>query len=130
MPAVEITSLHKEYGRKVALRDVNLMVEAGEVFGFLGPNGAGKTTTVKILLGLVRPTSGEARIFGVPAANPAARRIVGYLPENFRFQDWLTGTELLELHADLADMACRIADASGSARIQKECCSGSASLRL
>jgi ABC-2 type transport system ATP-binding protein len=103
-PAVEITNLHKAYGRNVALHDLTLTVEPGEVFGFLGPNGAGKTTTVKVLLGLVRPTSGQARIFGVPTSDPEARRVVGYLPENFRFQDWLTGIELLELHADLADL--------------------------
>jgi ABC-2 type transport system ATP-binding protein len=74
------------------------------VFGFLGPNGAGKTTTVKILLGLVTPTSGQARIFGQPAGDAEARRRVGYLPENFRFHDWLTGTALLEFHARLAGM--------------------------
>jgi ABC-2 type transport system ATP-binding protein len=104
VPAIEITNLRKEYGRTVAVHDLNLSLEPGEVFGFLGPNGAGKTTTVKILLGLVRPTSGEARIFGIPSTDPAARRQVGYLPENFRFQDWLTGVELLELHADLAEV--------------------------
>ena len=102
--AIEISNLRKEYGRKVALEDLSLSVQPGEVFGFLGPNGAGKTTTIKVLLGLVRPTSGHARIFGVPSSDPEARRHVGYLPENFRFQDWLTGIELLELHADLADM--------------------------
>ena len=75
------------------------------MFGFLGPNGAGKTTTVKILLGLVSSTSGEARIFGKPAGDAEARRRVGYLPENFRFHDWLTGTALLEFHARLAGLA-------------------------
>jgi ABC-2 type transport system ATP-binding protein len=103
-PALEIVGLRKEYGRKVALHDLTLSVQPGEVFGFLGPNGAGKTTTVKILLGLVRATSGHASIFGSPVSDPAARRLVGYLPENFRFQEWLTGRELLELHADLADL--------------------------
>jgi ABC-2 type transport system ATP-binding protein len=104
VPAIEIANLTKKYGRKVALRDLNLTVRRGEVFGFLGPNGAGKTTTVKILLGLVRPDAGQARIFGLASTDPEARRAVGYLPENFRFQEWLTGKELLELHADLADM--------------------------
>jgi ABC-2 type transport system ATP-binding protein len=104
VPAIEIAHLKKAYGRNVALHDLNLTVQPGEVFGFLGPNGAGKTTTVKILLGLVRPTSGEARIFGQPSSDPEARRLVGYLPENFRFQEWLTGRELLELHADLSDV--------------------------
>jgi ABC-2 type transport system ATP-binding protein len=75
------------------------------VFGFLGPNGAGKTTTIKILTGLVQPTAGEARIFGQPASEPAARRQVGYLPENFRFHDWLTGEALLDFHGRLAGMS-------------------------
>ena len=78
------------------------MVQPGEVFGFLGPNGAGKTTTVKILLGLVNATSGEARILGKPAGDAESRRRVGYLPENFRFHDWLTGYSLLDFHATLS----------------------------
>jgi ABC-2 type transport system ATP-binding protein len=103
-PALETVGLRKEYGRKVALHGLDLAVQPGEVFGFLGPNGAGKTTTVKVLLGLVAPTSGEARIFGQPAGEPAARRRVGYLPENFRFHDWMTGNALLDFHARLAGM--------------------------
>jgi ABC-2 type transport system ATP-binding protein len=86
----------------VALHGLDLVVQPGEVFGFLGPNGAGKTTTVKILLGLVGPTSGEARLFGKPAGDAEARRRVGYLPENFRFHDWLTGYALLDFHARLS----------------------------
>src|SRR5438105_14552493 len=84
-PAIETIALRKEYGRKIALHGLDLTVQPGEVFGFLGPNGAGKTTTVKILLGLVAPTSGEAHLFGKPAGEAEARRRVGYLPENFRF---------------------------------------------
>jgi ABC-2 type transport system ATP-binding protein len=103
-PALETRGLRKEYSGKVALHDLSLAVQPGEVFGFLGPNGAGKTTTVKILLGLVRPTSGEARIFGRPAGDPSARARVGYLPENFRFHDWLTGAGLLDFHGRLAHM--------------------------
>jgi ABC-2 type transport system ATP-binding protein len=75
------------------------------VFGFLGPNGAGKTTTIKILLGLVRPTSGDARLLGLPAGEAETRRRVGYLPENFRFHDWLTGAALLDFHARLAGLS-------------------------
>jgi ABC-2 type transport system ATP-binding protein len=104
LAAIETVNLRKEYGRTVALHDLSLSVQPGEVFGFLGPNGAGKTTTVKILLGLVKPTSGQARVFGQSTADSESRRAVGYLPENFKFQDWMTGQSLLELHADLADM--------------------------
>ena len=103
--ALETRGLRKTYGRTVALHDLSLTVEPGEVFGFLGPNGAGKTTTVKILLGLVHPTAGQAHLFGRPAGDPDARRRVGYLPENFRFHDWLTGYQLLEFHARLAGMS-------------------------
>jgi ABC-2 type transport system ATP-binding protein len=105
VPAIETVGLRKAYGRTTVLHDLTLTVEPGEVFGFLGPNGAGKTTTVKILMGLVRPTSGEARIFGLPAGDLAARRRVGYLPENFRFHDWLTGAGLLDFHGRLAGLS-------------------------
>jgi len=87
------------------MHGLDLVVQPGEVFGFLGPNGAGKTTTVKILLGLVAPTSGEARLFGLPAGDAEARRRVGYLPANFRFHDWMTGTQLLDFHARLAGVS-------------------------
>lgn len=103
--AIETSGLHKVYGRTTVLHDLTLAVQPGEVFGFLGPNGAGKTTTVKILMGLVRPTAGEARIFGLPAGDLAARRRVGYLPENFRFHDWLTGAQLLDVHGRLAGLS-------------------------
>ena len=105
VPAIETTGLHKEYGRKVVLHDLSLTVQPGEVFGFLGPNGAGKTTTIKILTGLVRPTAGRARIFGRPADDWKARRRIGYLPENFRFHDWLTGAGLLDFHGRLAGLS-------------------------
>src|ERR1700682_3868084 len=104
-PAIETVGLRKEYGRKLALHGLDLVVQPGEVFGFLGPNGAGKTTTIKVLLGLVRPTSGEARLLGRPAGEAEARRRIGYLPENFRFHDWLTGAALLEFHARLAGLS-------------------------
>ena len=105
VPAIETTGLRKAYRGKVVLHDLSLTVAPGEVFGFLGPNGAGKTTTVKILLGLVRPTAGAARIFGLPAGDREARRQVGYLPENFRFHDWLTGAGLLDFHGRLAGLS-------------------------
>jgi len=99
--AIETRNLQKAFGEKLAVRDLSLQVERGEVFGFLGPNGAGKTTSVKMLLGLIRPTQGESRLFGMPTSLPAARTRVGFLPEHFRFHDWLTAAEFLRLHAEL-----------------------------
>jgi len=103
---IESHDLRKEYGRgRTALAGASLRVEQGEVFGFLGANGAGKTTFVKMLLGLVRPTSGTARLFGRPIHEPAARALVGYQPELFRFPEWMTGEEVLRLHGQLAHVA-------------------------
>jgi len=79
-----------------------MTVPRGEVFGFLGPNGAGKTTSVKLLLGLSRPSAGEARVLGAEVGDAAARRRIGYLPELFRYQSWMTAREVLALHCDLA----------------------------
>ena len=104
-PAIETSGLRKVYGRTTVLHDLTLSVAPGEIFGFLGPNGAGKTTTVKILMGLVGSTAGEARIFGLPAGERESRRRVGYLPENFRFHDWLTGAGLLDFHGRLAGLS-------------------------
>ena len=104
VPAIATSGLRKAYGRRVALHDLTLSVQAGEVFGFLGPNGAGKTTAMKILLGLVRRSGGEALVVGRPPAEPAARRRVGYLPEHFRFQEWATAAELLQFHGRLAGL--------------------------
>ena len=98
---IETTHLRKMYGRKVAVADLDLQVGQGEVFGFLGPNGAGKTTSIKMLLGLAKPTSGEARLLGQPIGDPQSRSRVGFLPEHFRFHDWLNGNEFLDLHAQL-----------------------------
>ena len=102
---IETSHLRKEYSRKVAVADLNLQVGQGEVFGFLGPNGAGKTTSIKMLLGLAKPTSGEARLLGQPIGDPQSRSRVGFLPEHFRFHDWLNGTEFLDLHAQLYGLA-------------------------
>ena len=79
-----------------------MTIPRGAIFGFLGPNGAGKTTSVKLLLGLARPTSGSAEILGQPIGERASRRRVGYLPELFRYQPWLTAREVLLLHCELA----------------------------
>ena len=78
-----------------------MTVPRGEVFGFLGPNGAGKTTAVKLLLGLARPSSGTAWVLGEAAGHTAVRRRVGYLPELFRYQSWLSAYEVLRLHCEL-----------------------------
>ncbi len=99
--AVETTSLRKEYGQRIAVANLSLTVPEGEVFGFLGPNGAGKSTTVKMLVGLVRPTGGSGRLLGRPLGDPAARRWLGFLPEQFRFHEWLRAEEFLDFHASL-----------------------------
>jgi len=98
---ISTRGLKKEYGDKIAVADLTLDVEQGEVFGFLGPNGAGKTTAVKMLLGLISPTSGRGEILGAPLGNHRAREKVGFLPEHFRFHDWLTAEEFLRLHGNL-----------------------------
>ena len=103
--AVETKSLRKCFGEKVAVADLSLSIRRGEVFGFLGPNGAGKTTSVKMLLGLVAPTSGQGWLLGRPLGDPLSRAKVGFLPEHFRFHDWLTASEFLTLHADLYQMS-------------------------
>lgn len=101
-PAIESHELHKQFGRIVALAALTMTVPRGEVFGFLGPNGAGKTTAVKLLLGLSRPTSGTGSVLGAPLGDVNARRRVGYLPELFRYQGWMTAREVLALHCELA----------------------------
>ncbi len=99
--AVDTLAVAKRFGDKTALYDLTMTVGRGEVFGFLGPNGAGKTTAVKIFLGLVRPTSGACEVLGAPLGDREARRKIGYLPELFRYQAWLTAAEVLDLHAGL-----------------------------
>jgi ABC-2 type transport system ATP-binding protein len=81
---------------------VSFTVDRGEVLGLLGPNGAGKTTVIKMLLGLVRPDAGEVLLLGRPGHDPQARARVGYLPELFRYQPWLSAIEVLDLHTKLA----------------------------
>lgn len=100
MNAIEIANLSKAYKGKrrcsvEALKGISLEIGAGEVFGFLGPNGAGKSTTIKILTGQIRAAGGDARILGASVADPAARRKIGYLPENPAFYDFLTAREYL-----------------------------------
>jgi ABC-2 type transport system ATP-binding protein len=104
IPAIETRGLRKAYGRTVAVESLDMRVEAGEVFGFLGPNGAGKTTAVKLLLGLTRPSAGSGTVLGAPLGDLGTRGRIGYLPELFRYQAWLTAREVLELHAGLAGL--------------------------
>ncbi len=103
--AVWCSGLRKRYRRQVAVDGVSFSVGRGEVVGLLGPNGAGKTSVIKILLGLVRPDAGEVLLLGRPAGDPRARARVGYLPELFRYQPWLTAAEVLDLHVRLAGAA-------------------------
>jgi ABC-2 type transport system ATP-binding protein len=91
----------------VALRPLNLTVEEGEVFGFLGPNGAGKTTTLKLLMGLVFPTGGTARILGKDINDSAIKAQIGFLPEQPYFYDYLTAKELLEYYAQLSGVEAK-----------------------
>lgn len=104
-PAIHTVGLEKRYGDVAALDALSMSVPRGEVFGFLGPNGAGKTTAVKLLLGLTFPTGGEAFVLGAPVGDRETRRKVGYLPELFRYQDWLSAREVLGFHCTLAGVA-------------------------
>ena len=104
-PIIRTEHLSRFFGTVKAVDDLSLEVPSGIVFGFLGPNGAGKSTSVKMLLGLVFPTSGEAEILGHPVGDVKTRSKVGFLPEHFRFYDWLTPEELLKLHGRLYGMS-------------------------
>jgi ABC-2 type transport system ATP-binding protein len=109
-PAVAVEGLTKVYPVPfhrqsiVAVRDLNLRVEAGEVYGLLGPNGSGKSTTLKIILGLVSPTRGRTKIFGRDSSLVQSREAVGFLPENPYFYKFLTGEETLRFFGKL----CRL----------------------
>jgi ABC-2 type transport system ATP-binding protein len=114
MPAIEILGLEKTYSvgfwrkrPKRALYPLQLTVEDGEVFGFLGPNGAGKTTTLKLLMGLVFPTSGSARILGQDWTDPAVKAQIGFLPEQPYFYDYLTAHELLNYYGQLSGVPAK-----------------------
>jgi ABC-2 type transport system ATP-binding protein len=114
MRAIEILGLEKTYSigfwrktPKHALRPLHLAVEEGEVFGFLGPNGAGKTTTLKLLMGLMYPTSGSARILGREINDPVMKAQIGFLPEQPYFYDYLTAHELLRYYGQLSGVAVK-----------------------
>src|SRR5439155_1991000 len=107
---VETRNLTKDYrdfwGRrkKVALRSLNLQIYRGEIFGLLGPNGSGKTTTIKLLLGLLFATEGEALVFGEPAINVRKNERIGYLPEESYLYRFLNAEETLDFYGRLFDM--------------------------
>jgi ABC-2 type transport system ATP-binding protein len=114
MPAIEILGLEKTYSvgfwrkkPKQALRPLHLTVAEGEIFGFLGPNGAGKTTTLKLLMGLMFPTSGTARILGREINDPVMKAQIGFLPEQPYFYDYLTAHELLTYYGQLSGVASK-----------------------
>jgi len=114
MVAIEILDLEKSYQvgfwrkrAKVALRPLRLTIEEGEVFGFLGPNGAGKTTTLKLLMGLVFPTAGTARILGRDLDDPRVKSQIGFLPEQPYFYDHLTARELLNYYGQLSGVPAK-----------------------
>src|SRR4051812_11503435 len=109
MPALELRDLRKVYKtgfwkhrESIALEGSSFTVEEGEVFGCLGPNGAGKSTTLKLLMGLIFPTSGTARILGRPVDDPFVKSQIGFLPEQPYFYDYLTASELLHYYAQLS----------------------------
>jgi len=115
MAAIEILGLEKTYSigfwrkrQKHALRPLNLKVEEGEIFGFLGPNGAGKTTTLKLLMGLIFPTAGSARILGMELDDPRMKAQIGFLPEQPYFYDYLTARELLEYYGQLSGVKAKL----------------------
>jgi ABC-2 type transport system ATP-binding protein len=101
---IDAVRLRKNYGSRTAVRDLTLQVKRGEAFGFLGPNGAGKSTSIKMLLGLVKPTSGRALLLGRPVGDREVRARIGFLPEHFRFYDWLSASELILFHGRLCGL--------------------------
>jgi ABC-2 type transport system ATP-binding protein len=122
VPAIETENLTKEYPfgflhlkKRTSLEGLNMQVEMGEVFGFIGPNGAGKSTTIKLLMGLIFPTEGDARILGKPISDVEMHRDIGYLPEQPYFYDYLTAAEVLDYFARFHDLSA----ADRKERVQK-----------
>lgn len=105
MPAIEIDGLSKHFGEVVAVNDLNLTVEEGEIFGFLGPNGAGKSTTIDIILDFIRPTAGSVKVLGYDAQDESldVRRRTGVLPDAYHVYDRLTGRQHLEFAIELKE---------------------------
>lgn len=108
MGVIETKNLTKYYGKSLGVKDVNLHVEEGEIFGFIGPNGAGKSTTIRLLMSLIYPTSGEAKLFGKDAIEygPEVRKKVGYLPSEIFYYDKMKVIDLLNYSASFYDKDC------------------------
>lgn len=126
MPDLAVTTqqLRKVYGTNPAVVGLDLAVPTGEIFGFLGPNGAGKSTCVKMLLGLVFPTQGSGTLLGAPLGDHHIKARVGFLPEHFRFHEWLTAREFLDFHGQLYGMSGkrrsqRIADVLATVNLER-----------
>ena len=137
MAAIEILGLAKTYfvgfwrkRPKCALKPLELRVEEGEIFGFLGPNGAGKTTTLKLLMGLVFPTSGTAKILGREIGDPQVKAQIGFLPEQPYFYDYLTAYELLEYYAQLSGVDGKVRPRKVREVLQRVGLSDAANLQL
>src|SRR6266705_2187271 len=137
MAAIEILGLEKTYSvgfwrkrPKLALRPLTLSVEYGEIFGFLGPNGAGKTTTLKMLMGLVFPTSGTARILGMELDDMRMKAQIWFLPEHPYFYDYLTGRELLKYYGRLSGVAAKQLSQKTDAALERVGLRDAANLQL
>lgn len=117
MRIIETKNLTKYYGKSMGIKDVNIDVEEGEIFGFIGPNGAGKSTTIRLLLNLIYPTSGEAKLFGKDAiaCGPEVRKQIGYLPSEIFYYDKMKIIDLLNYSASFYDKDCtsRIKELAG-----------------
>ncbi|AKN29749.1 multidrug ABC transporter ATPase [Clostridium carboxidivorans P7] len=98
---IETENLSKIYENNKGCRNINISAAEGEIYGFLGPNGAGKSTFIKTVVGLLFPTSGTAQILGKPIGDMETRKRIGYLPELFKYQEWMTGLDLLSFHSSL-----------------------------
>ena len=108
MPIIETKNLTKYYGKSLGIKDLNISVEEGEIFGFIGPNGAGKSTTIRLLLSLIYPTSGQAILFGKDAikCGPEVRKNIGYLPSEIFYYDKMKVIDLLNYSASFYDKDC------------------------
>ncbi len=137
MTAIETQHLAKTYSlgfwrkrRKVALHPLNLSIEEGEIFGYLGPNGAGQTTTLRLLMGIIFPTGGTARILGHDMQDPRVKAQIGFLPEQPYFYDHLSASELLHYYAQLSGMPARERGRRVDAMLHRVGLAGTGSLQL